>query len=191
MKAYATGWPDIKELDEIAKQLDNVPTFTSEDKHFLEDLFEEQAAAIAFDNTGTDFTADNVEDAIKEAASMGGIELSTTPKKIGKWGTLDLYGVIIDFGALPDTTTKDVTANLSGKTIRHLSGVAKNPTSGVVLPLPAVSTSNTASAVALVYITETDKVRIETGTDRSSFTACEITVLYTNDQASNKKGGKK
>lgn len=37
----ANGWPQIKqleELDAIAKQIDNIPTFTSNDKAFLTDL---------------------------------------------------------------------------------------------------------------------------------------------------------
>ena len=190
-EAYANGWPDLKQLQELAEKVGNIPTFTSSDKEAIEDLIsnaqalisvaEDGAEGVPFDNTGTGFTSTDVQAAIEEAASMGGIELSTTPVKIGKWGTQDLYGVLIDFGALPNATTKDVTANLSGKTIRHLSGVAKNPTSGVVLPLPSVSTSNIASAVALAYTTENDKIRIEAGVDRSGFTNCEITVLYTID----------
>lgn len=90
---YANGWPDLKKLDEIAKKIDNVPTFTSEDKRFLEDLFEEQAAAIAFDNTGTDFQSDNVEDAIKEAATMGagGVDYSTDETEVGTYLGDTLY----------------------------------------------------------------------------------------------------
>ena len=164
-------------------------TFTSSDKAALAELIAREQALIAvaddgaegvpFDPTGTGLSAENVQAAIEEVS--GSENYSTTPVKIGKWGTEDLYRVVIDFGALPDTTTKDVTAGLTGKTIRSLSGISKNPTTGVVLPLPSVSTSNTASAVALVYVTATDKIRVETGTDRTGFTDTEIVVLYTID----------
>lgn len=114
-EAYANGWPDLKKLDELAKKIDNVPTFTSEDKQFLEDLFEEQAAAIAFDNTGTDFQSDNVEDAIKEAATMGGsgeVDYSDTERKIGKWGNDDLYETTVHVGGIATGTNVQVAHNI-------------------------------------------------------------------------------
>lgn len=60
------GWPQLKELDEIAKKVDNMPTFTSSDKQFIEDLIEEQAAALGYDNTESGLTADDVQGAIDE-----------------------------------------------------------------------------------------------------------------------------
>lgn len=70
------GWPQLKELDELARKVGNIPTFTSSDKEALEGLIsnaqaliavaEDGAAGLPFDNTGTSLLSTNVEDAIKE-----------------------------------------------------------------------------------------------------------------------------
>lgn len=89
------GWPQLKELQELAEKVGNIPTFTSSDKEAIEDLIsnaqalisvaEDGAAGVAFDNTGTDFESTNVQGAIEEAASMGGgVSYSTTETDTGK-----------------------------------------------------------------------------------------------------------
>ena len=82
------GWPQLKELDELARKVGNIPTFTSSDKEALEDLIsnaqalidiaEDGAAGVPFDNTGTELTADDVQAALVEISQMGGGELSRT-----------------------------------------------------------------------------------------------------------------
>lgn len=88
------GWPQLKELDELARKVGNIPTFTSSDKEAIEDLIsnaqallavaEDGAAGVPFDNTGTDFNSTDVQGAIEEAASMGGgINYSTNEINTG------------------------------------------------------------------------------------------------------------
>ena len=94
-EAYANGWPDLKQLQELAEKVDTMPTFTSSDKEAIEDLItnaqaliavaEDGAEGVPFDNTGTDFTSTDVQAAIEEAATMGGggVNYSTTETDTG------------------------------------------------------------------------------------------------------------
>ena len=92
------GWPQLKELDELARKVGSIPTFTSSDKEALEDLIanaqalidvaENGAAGVPFDNTDTDFSSTDVQSAIEEAATMGAggdTEYSTTEVEVGTW----------------------------------------------------------------------------------------------------------
>lgn len=93
------GWPQLKELQELAEKVGNIPTFTSSDKEAIEDLIsnaqalisvaEDGAAGVPFDNTDTDFTSTDVQAAIEEAATMGGgggdADYSETEAEVGTW----------------------------------------------------------------------------------------------------------
>lgn len=78
-EAYANGWPDLKQLQELAEKVGNIPTFTSSDKEAIEDLIsnaqalievaEDGAAGVPFDNTGTGVLSTNVQGAISELDS--------------------------------------------------------------------------------------------------------------------------
>ena len=185
------GWPQLKELDELARKVGNIPTFTSSDKEAIADLIsnaqaliavaEDGAAGVPFDNTGTDFESTNVQAAIEEAATMGGggLNLSTTAAVIGKWGNDDLYGVLISAGALPNATTKRVNAGMSGNTIRYFSGIGNNTTTGGALRLPHVSIDSVSGSVALGYDPTEDQFVLQAGTDRSAYNESYIIVLYT------------
>lgn len=73
------GWPQLKKLEEIENKIDNVPSFTPDEKEALEDLVdnatvlnsiaEDGAASVAFDNTGTRISSTNVQGAISELDS--------------------------------------------------------------------------------------------------------------------------
>lgn len=73
------GWPQLKKLEEIENKIDNVPSFTPEEKEALEDLVDnaetlnsiadDGAEAVAFDNTDTGISATNVQGAISELDS--------------------------------------------------------------------------------------------------------------------------
>lgn len=100
-EAYANGWPDLKQLQELAEKVGNIPTFTSSDKEAIEDLIsnaqalievaEDGAAGVSFDNTGTDFESTNVQGAIEEAAGMGGGNFVTDEREIGTYLGDTLY----------------------------------------------------------------------------------------------------
>lgn len=162
-EAYANGWPDLKKLNELAKKIDSMPTFTSTDKQFLEDLIEDQAAALGFDNAGTDLQSDNVEDAIKEVYSASGeVDYSETERKIGKWGNDDLYEKTVHVGVIAASTQTSKAHNIPdiAKVIRYwgfgLTSIGacianRFESSANTLSLMTVSPTNTTWAVGASY----------------------------------------
>lgn len=103
---------------------------------------------------------------------------STSEKDTGfKWvDGKNIYKKTINFGALPNNTSKDVSLGITGLDyVIDIFGTAIN-SGKTVLPLPFVS-STLANGVALVVNTGST-VGIITGSDRSSYSAY-VTVLYT------------
>ena len=114
----ANGWPQIKDLeklDAIAKQIDNMPTFTSNDKAFLADLpaypvadgkkvltatTESGDTSLSYDEIPAELPADPVADGVKVLTATttsgetvlsweeqaGGVDYSTSEVNTGvKW----------------------------------------------------------------------------------------------------------
>lgn len=87
-----------------------------------------------------------------------------------------IYKKTINFGSLPNNTSKDVSLGITGlDSVIDIYGSAINSTK-TVLPLPFVS-STLANGVALVINTGST-VGVITGSDRSAYSAY-ITILYT------------
>ena len=109
------------------------------------------AADVSYDNTSSHLTADDVQEAIDELnTAIGnittGVHYSTTETLIGKVGNEDLYGTLVDCGAMPNNTSKNVAHGLSNiKFIYTVRGIMNNPTSGLFIPIPG-TTSAAASA---------------------------------------------
>lgn len=172
-ESYANGWPDLKKLDELAQQVASMPTFTSSDKEVIEDLIdnaqalievaEDGAAGVVFDNTGTDLSSTNVEDAIKEvAADSGEVNYSETERKVGKWMNEDLYEKTVHVGVIAANTQASIAHNIPNisKVIRYwgfgLSSIGacianRFESSANTLSLMTVSAVNTTWAVGSSY----------------------------------------
>lgn len=87
-----------------------------------------------------------------------------------------IYRKVINFGALPNATTKTVDHNITGlSTVINVYGVA-NYANGVALPLSFAAPANNVNAVGL-NLTSTG-VQITAGTDRSTASAY-IVIEYT------------
>ena len=97
---------------------------------------------------------------------------SSFEQVIGKWiNGKPLYRKVIDFGSMPNNTSKDVAhgiTNLS-RIITFNAIMSNNSTN---FPIPIAQPSNT-SLTAYAYVTNTN-VHIETTTNRSSYTAFVI-----------------
>ena len=173
-ESYANGWPDLKQLQELADKCENLPTFTSSDKEAIADLIsnaqalisvaEDGAEGVPFDNTGTDFTSTDVQAAIEEAASMGGGEVnySTTERKVGTWLGEDLYETTVNVGVIAASSFVNVAHNIpniskvvrfwgcaissTGTCISHRDEIDAN-----ILNLMAVGTTNMTWAVGTSY----------------------------------------
>lgn len=111
-------------------------------------------------------------------------EYSTTEKVVGKWiDGSDIYEKTIDFGALPNATTKTVDHNIANlANVVELSGIAKSGSD--YFPLPILSTSNVNRNV-LLYATNT-AVGISNSYDYSEYSATVI-IKYTKTAAESKK----
>ena len=88
-----------------------------------------------------------------------------------------IYRKTINFGALPDSSAKTVAHNISNiANIIKVEGWAK-ATTGVMAVLPFVSTVGLANGIQVVY--DATDITVTTGTDRTNFTTCYITLYYT------------
>lgn len=107
---------------------------------------------------------------------------SADERVVGKWiDGSDIYEKVVDFGALPDTTTKNVTHGISNlDRIISFNGTAKS--GGTIIPIPYAPLAAIAeNGIALLF--SDVNVGITTGKDRSSYTAY-IVLRYTKSTAS-------
>lgn len=137
-----------------------------------------ESSKVSYDNTGSGLTATNVQDAIDEIDSAldSVINRSTSEHAVGKWLNGEtLYEMIVDFGTLPNATSKAVPHNISdlGKIVK-IEGVT-NYNDTIFYPLPYVT--NTLANQIQVNVNRTS-ISINTGADYSEWTAY-ITLRYT------------
>jgi hypothetical protein len=120
------------------------------------------------ESTTIPYSANYVNGAIKEVYSTSEIE-------IGVWiDGSKLYRKVIDFGALPDSTSKSVAHNITNlDTIVSLI-VFANSIQGGGIPIPHATTTTPA----YVYVSTTS-VTIATTNDRTPYTNTYVTIVYT------------
>ena len=96
-----------------------------------------------------------------------------------KWvGGNTIYRKTINFGALPNATSKTVAHSISnlGKIIK-MEGYAYRSSDNTYFPLPFVSESNVESNIRLMA--DNTNITIATGVDRSATTESYVTLYYT------------
>jgi hypothetical protein len=89
-----------------------------------------------------------------------------------------VFRKVINFGALPNTTTKSVAHGITltgATTFTRIYGAASNTTGKVYIPLPYVSL--TAGDSVQIYVDATN-VNVITGNDKSAFTTTYIILEY-------------
>lgn len=171
------GWPQLKRLDELAKKVGNIPTFTSSDKEALEDLIsnaqalievaEDGAEGVPFDNTGTDFESTDVQSAIEEAASMGGggDVYSETPVKIGTYDGHDLYRKLFKVAAFPNNTVLTINSGLTNEVVIGIKGMCHIDVYD--LPIPYISLISLNNGIECSYGSTAHQIYITTKADKS------------------------
>lgn len=127
----------------------------------------------------------NVENKITNAPSIRLVEelhtYSTEETIIGTWiDGKPIYRKVIDFGALPNNTTKtydtgDLKIDTFTEPIRGTSESATGFCSGV----PFVHTGNNSYGVSISYSKNTNKISVQTGYDRSPQTKTYVILEYT------------
>lgn len=187
----ANGWPQIKqleELDAIARKIDNLPTFTSTDRDWL-DEWESKLPELPEDPetdgvkvlTATTESGETVKS--WEEPAIGCVDYSTTEQNTGqKWiDNNDIYVKVVELGALPNATIKNVPHNISNVgTWTKIVGVANNTSNKTGISIPLVYDGNNASNNTRMAVNDTNVV-LETDTDRSSFNVCYAILYYTKE----------
>lgn len=112
---------------------------------------------------------------------------STTDTKIGKWGSDDLYVVLVDGGTMT-AANLDIAYTLpAGATMRWLGGFGV--TASAFIPLSFVNTASVSNSIAIYYDIANSKIKITSGADESGTTITAI-VMYSLSTNTRKKGGK-
>ena len=114
-----------------------------------------------------------------DMSGSGSISYSTTESVIGTWvNGKPVYQKTIEFGALPNNTTKEVAHGISNLArIVSLTGAATNTTTRTSIPIPFVHRS-TISTQVQIAITDT-QIQIVTATNQSAYNETYITLQYT------------
>lgn len=111
-----------------------------------------------------------------EALDERGI-YSTTEKVVGTWLGKPIYRKVINFGALPDTSSKSVNHNISNLGgVRNLYGMCYRSLDGLFFPLPSASTTLANNIQVTINGLS---VIITTGIDRTNIQTCYVIVEYT------------
>lgn len=138
------------------------------------------ADGIEYDNQQSGLQATNMQDAIDELAQGSGYahHYSTTEQVVGTWiDGKPLYQKTINFGALPNATSKSVNHNiLSMDYIVSASGIAYNENNSY-FPIPFVNDQSYDSQL-LLMLSKTE-ITIRTSVNRTTYTKCYITIQYT------------
>ena len=143
-------------------------------EHFIRnDKFCTCISAIASGATLTQGT-NYVEGTIAECIARMGT-YSTTETEIGTWNGQPLYRKIIEFGSLPNTTTKTVSSGLTNAVIHKIYGIGYLQ-SGATAPLPFIG--GALSTMIVLSCDANMDIVITTGENRSSWTA-DIVLEYT------------
>ena len=108
------------------------------------------------------------------------MDYSTNEVNTGtKWvdGSI-IYRKTINFGALPNATSKTVAHNISNlNRIIKITGYAYSTVNQTTYPIPFVSKDNVLSNIGTTA--NATAVEVGTGTDRTNLTECYITLYYT------------
>ena len=103
---------------------------------------------------------------------------SATEHRIGTWLGKPIYRKTINFGALPNATSKSVAHNISNiDFVTSYIATAKNTTYNYYLNIPATSPVNNIYS-ASCYI-DNSNIYIQTGDDKTGYTICYVTIEYT------------
>ena len=114
---------------------------------------------------------------VNQSGGSGVINYSETEQDTGtKWLNGEtVYQKTINFGALPNTTTKNVDHNISNLSkVLDIKGTSSDGSN--VLPIPYINTNQLSSSVQII-VTST-QVSIRTGANLSSYSDTYITLKY-------------
>lgn len=163
----------LAQLNEIAQKVDDMPTFTSDDRAFLEEL----PGFPATDGKKVlTATTESGETSLAYEEVESGKNYSTTPVKTGeKWiDGKDIYRVVFTTGAVSAGAGVDITHGLNIDTLVSIKGVAV--LSDRKLPLPYCDDTATYQRSIIVGATN---VTISGYTNSHALTGAHVIMEYT------------
>lgn len=87
-----------------------------------------------------------------------------------------IYRKVIEFGALPNATNKAVSSGLANVNIISIGGKAKRSSDGLTITLPYAVTD---FLVGLMYVSNSNEIRVVAESDMSAYDDVHITLEYT------------
>ena len=120
--------------------------------------------------------------------SISTAKLTTAAAAIGNYSTSEvatgytyidgktIYRKTINFGALPNNTTKSVAHGITLQNVMDIQGITTNG-SGLFLKFPHGSTSSMGNQITITI--NGANIDVVTGTDRTAFITTYITIFYT------------
>lgn len=118
---------------------------------------------------------DNTNDTWTSLSNIGKDTYSTSEQKIGIWiDGKPIYRKVIDFGSLPNATSKSVAHNISNLGfITNISGTIYHRTVTTYYPIPLQYKGNDSNYNVEIYVNNTN-VAMSSNTDRSFYSAYVI-----------------
>lgn len=173
---------DVSDLETTkANQITIAPTFSEEASYDVGDivyyngLTYKCTTAHEGEWDAEDFTPTTIAQELQNAGGGGVVDYSTTEQDTGvKWiDGKNIYQKTIEFGALPVSTQKDVSAGLTNVNVIKMEAVATSTDDTLYIPYNAAN-----NFVGLLYVYSTNSVRIWSSTDLSNHNAV-VTIYYT------------
>ena len=135
---------------------------------------------VEFIYDGTQFLMQPLSSMVDAKASTE-FNYSDTETAIGTWFTKTLYQKTINFGALPNNNSKDVTTGLpSTYRVKKIFGYARRSDDGRVVTLPRAHVTDANNMeCGIKVVSNTLYISVFTGSDQSSFDESYVTIQYT------------
>lgn len=175
----------LAQLNEIAQKVDDIPTFTSDDRAFLEGL--PGFPTVDGKKVLTATTESGETSLTYEEQESGALDYSTSEQATGqKWiDGKDIYFKTLNCGNLPNNSSISVPSGLTDATVIKMEAYAVG---GSTIPLPYLSTE-TNNKIELSFEND-NTVFIRDNADYSTLVAYVI-LYYTKAEVTKKRTSKK
>lgn len=127
----------------------------------------------------TKLTVDNTTYDIKDTKARNGNIYSETETEIGTWLNHTLYRKVINFGALPNNTEKQVSTGLTGCLIVNMYGFANYTSNNATqTPIPYIDCADITKGMTLIARDYGTKIGVKTAMNYTAFSAYIVLEYY-------------
>lgn len=164
---------DSQNLESYVPVYDAIPDEWQDARAFVVEQFKKLANAVNLREIG--FYLD--QELLSGKAFIPGINETLDQGNSQQFRTV--LRKVIDFGTLPNATTKSVLHEIIvdyNFTLVFMGAYATDPVGLISFPIPYADPNTLANAVSLTM--DDDNVNITTGSNRSNYTRCFVTIEY-------------